>query len=486
MVAAPLINPPPVLTPVPPQADVLVSAVPGYLSGIAGLLADQARQLPVPGDDLQRDFGVRFYDQIALDPQVDAAERILLTAALNAGVGYSIPTPRDAPEYPRAARMQRFVAAAFDQLPRPVEALLYEMGRDARKQGHKLAEVVWMTRKILPNYGPQLIYRDIKPKPLGTYAFVQDGYANTLGITPRHAGVWVYGAGVLRDGQIAGQSVYALDKFPVLTWAESDRDPRGRSAFRTIYGAWWKKRQAEPGLLAYLARFGQPSLRMTLPPNAPDKVPNEDGTFTTSIAAYKAAGLEYQSGGVLVIPNGAAADLQEAAGDGGAYIAAEHLWNQEILMGLTGQTLATSEGNHRSGTDSRTHQDMLGLLVTFIKAWLSDFANRLLVAPLIVANFGEAALPLAPRLDLGRISPEDLASMTQAIAQLAGQGYWDPTRVPPDVGAELDTRMGLPQRQIIAVGPDGTPADQPPATPPGQAGPPPADPAPAPQAGAAT
>jgi hypothetical protein len=47
-------------------------------------------------------------------------------------------------------------------------------------------------------------------------------------------------------------------------------------------------------------------------------------------------------------------------------------------MGLTGQTLATGRRQHRSGTDSRTHQDMLGLLVTFIKAWLSDFANRLL------------------------------------------------------------------------------------------------------------
>jgi hypothetical protein len=336
-----------------------------------------------------------------------------------------------------------------------------------------LAEAVWTTAKILPNYGPQRIYGDLKPKPLGAYVFVADGYANTLGIAPRLGATPVFGVGVLTGGRVNGQPVYPLDKFPVLTWNEVDRDLRGRSAYRCIYSAWWKKRQAEPGLLAYLARFGQPSLLITLPPNAPDQVTIDGVTHKTS-DLYKAAGLEYQSGGVLVIPAGTLAALQEAAGDGGAYIAAEHLWNQEILMGLTGQTLATSEGTaHRSGTDSRTHQDMLGLLVTFLKAWLADFANRRLVAPLIVANYGAAALPLAPRVDLGRISPEDLAAMAQAIAQLAGQGFWDPTRMPPDVGAELDTRLGFPQRQVLAVGPTGTPTDAPAPQPPPDQPPPP-------------
>jgi hypothetical protein len=60
--------------------------------------------------------------------------------------------------------------------------------------------------------------------------------------------------------------------------------------------------------------------------------------------------------------------------------------------------------------------------------------------------------------------------MAQAIAN-CGAGLLGPdAKMPPDVGAELDTRMGFPQRQIVAVGPDGTPADTPTTPPqPGQA-----------------
>jgi hypothetical protein len=461
----------------PLEGEVLPVATGGsYLATVAASLTEQVRTLPQSADDLQKDFGLEFYDQIALDPNVSAAERILITAALNQGVQYVIPTPRTDPQYDRAARLQAFTREAFNRLPVALESLVYEMATEARQHGHKLAEAVWTTAKILPNYGPQLIYADIKPKPLTVYAFVQDAYANTLGITPRAP---LSGRGVVREGRLDGQPIYPLTKFPVLTWNGRNRDPRGRSAFRPIYGAWWKKRQTEPGVLAYLARFGQPSLMMTLPPNAPDTV-TVDGAEYKTADLYKAAGLEYQSGGVLIIPAGALAALAEAKGDGAAYIATEHLWNQEISVGLTGQTLATGEGTHRSGTDASTHQDMLGLLVSFLKAWIGDWITRQLIAPLIVANFGAAALPLAPRADLGRISPEDLAGLVNAIAQLAGQGYWDATRVPPDIGAELDTRIGFPQRQTTAIGPGGAPADQPPANP----NPPQADAQPQPQGGA--
>lgn len=479
----------PRLTKDPPlEGEVLPVATGGsYLAEVAAALTTNLRTLPQSADDLQKDFGLAFYDQIALDPNVSAAERILITAALNQGVQYVIPTPRTDPQYDRAARLQAFTREAFNRLPVALESLVYEMATEARQHGHKLAEAVWTTAKILPNYGPQLIYADIKPKPLTVYAFVQDAYANTLGITPTgpQGGTYRLVQGervVTSNGGTAlsdGRPLYPLRKFPLLTWNGRNRDPRGRSAFRTIYGAWYKKRQTEPGLLAYLARFGQPSLVITLPPNAPDTVTIDDVTYKTA-DLYKAAGLEYQSGGVLIIPAGALAVLAEATGDGAAYIAAEHLWNQEISVGLTGQTLATGEGTHRSGTDASTHQDMLGLLVSFLKGWVGDWITRQLIAPLIVANFGAAALPLAPRADLGRISPEDLAGLVNAIAQLSGQGYWDATRVPPDIGAELDTRIGFPQRQTTAIGPGGAPADQPPANP----NPPQADAQPQPQGGA--
>lgn len=432
----------------------------------------EMRQLPQSVDDLMRDFGVLFYDQVGLDPHVDAMERILITGVLAQGVQYVVDTPRADAAYDRAAKLLTFIREAFKRLPCAMELLVFEMATAARRHGHKLSEAVWTTEKILPNYGPQLIYQDIKPKPLPVYAFVQDGYANTLGVVPV-AGAYsrtyqrVNGERVVvSEGQatVGGVPLYPMAKFPTLVWNPANRDPRGNSAYRTIFGAWYKKRQTEPGLLAYLARFGQPSLELTMPTQTPDKV-TVDGVEYTTADWYKAQGEAFQAGGVLVLPNGATATLQEANGDGNAYLNAEKLWNNEIAMGLTGQTLATGEGQHRSGADSATHQDMLGLLVTFLKGWVGDWINRQLIAPLIVANFGVAALPYAPRVDLGRISPEDLAAMVNAISQLAGQGYWLNARVPPDVRAELDTRMGLPQSQTGAIAPTGQPTDAPPQPP---------------------
>jgi hypothetical protein len=258
----------------PLEGEVLPVATGGsYLATVAASLTEQVRTLPQSADDLQRDFGLAFYDEISLDPNVSAAERILITAALNQGVQYVIPTPRTDPQYDRAARLQAFTREAFNRLPVALESLVYEMATEARQHGHKLAERIWTTAKILPNYGPQLIYADIKPKPLTVYAFVQDAYANTLGITPTgpQGGTYRLVNGervVTSNGGTAlsdGRPLYPLSKFPLLTWNGRNRDPRGRSAFRPIFGAWWKKRQTEPGLLQYLARFGQPSLAIVMP-----------------------------------------------------------------------------------------------------------------------------------------------------------------------------------------------------------------------------
>ena len=111
-----------------PEQELLPVSTGNYLAGVARGLEAGLRQLPATADDLQRDFGVEFYDQVALDPQVKAALRILLTAALNRGVQLGIPTPRTDPQYERGSKYAAFVRAAFDRLPRTPRSLLYEMG----------------------------------------------------------------------------------------------------------------------------------------------------------------------------------------------------------------------------------------------------------------------------------------------------------------------------------------------------------------------
>jgi hypothetical protein len=467
MVAAPQLT---VITDPDPQAEVL-PALPGSrwpsssLYTAAGALV---QTLPLASDDLTQDFGVAIYDQMALDPQIHAGRRILVTAALNQPVQFSIPVPRQSPtgasnpQYDRAAKLTAFVRDGFRRLPVPLETTLFEMATGALTHGHCLAEKVeGPPARVLPNYGPLRVLVDLKPRPLTAYAFVQDVYANTLGITPRAlapVGQTTYAQGTLATGA----PVYSLDHFAVLTWNGQYRDPRGQSLLRAAFGAWWKKRQAEPGLLAYLARFGQPSLDLEMAPNTPDQV-TVDGEVQASRDLYLAMGQAYQAGGIQVRPPGSKSALQEASGDGAAYIQAEALWNREISMALLGQTLATNEAQHESRAAATVHQDILALLIRYIKFWLADFVYHQLIVPWVRMNFGESAVPLAPTVSLGQTDPENLAAVANAIAQMTSAGYWDATQMPPDIGAQLDVRLNFPERQVTAVAPDGTPTDAPPA-----------------------
>jgi hypothetical protein len=139
-------------------------------------------------------------------------------------------------------------------------------------------------------------------------------------------------------------------------------------------------------------------------------------------------------------------------------------------MALLGQTLATNEAQHESRAAATVHQDILALLIRYIKFWLADFVYHQLIVPWVRMNFGESAVPLAPTVSLGQTDPENLAAVANAIAQMTSAGYWDATQMPPDIGAQLDVRRqcrgAFPERQVTAVyAPDGTPTDAPPATP---------------------
>jgi Protein of unknown function (DUF935) len=461
-----------------PRGEVL-PVLPGYwlpsnpLMAAAGALV---RTLPRMPDDLTRDFGLDIYDRMALDPQIHAGRRILVTAALNQPVQLSIPVPRQTdagtpnPVYDRAAQYTAFVREGFRRLPVPLEATLFEMATGALTHGHSLAEKVeGPPTALLPGFGPLRVYADLKPRPMDVYAFVQDLFANTLGVIPRSGMVGVSAGGwtTYQGGMLAGDvPVYSLDHFALLTWDGRYRDPRGQSLLRAAFGAWWKKRQAEPGLLAYLARFGQPSLDLEMAPNTPDQQPDPvTGDLVKTKDLYLAMGKAYQAGGIQVRPAGSKSALQEAHGDGAAYIQAEALWNREISMALLGQTLATNEAQHESRAAATVHQDILALLIRYIKFWLADFVYHQLIVPWVRVNFGADAVALAPTVSLGQTDPENLAAVANAIAQMTTAGYWDPTRMPPDIGAQLDVRLNFPERQVTAIGPDGTPADAPSAAP---------------------
>lgn len=483
MVAVPQIVADP-LPPPAPFAGVPVAALPtpipilptqevAVADPYATAYSAYARALPLPNDDLTRDFGWQIYNQMALDPQIRASLRVLVTAALNQPPQIAAAVPVDAAQADLATTIAAFCREALRRLPVPLEQLLFEMATGALVHGHKVAELVYQVATLDPAVGPQLIFAAIKPKPATATAFVQDAYGNDLGTLVARPGrpLSGYGRGLTGGSGTVGLGVvglgaypvlpgpldnlYPSEKFPPLTWDQQDGDPRGQSALRAIYGPWWSKQQAWPGLLAYLARFGQPSVVVTMAPNAADKV-EADGTITKANATYLAAAKMLQAGGVAVIPAGALLALLEASGDAKAHIDAIHLYDSQMTKGLLAATLASNESQHSSRAQATVHQDVLGLIIRYLKGWLAHWVQWALLRPLVRYNYGDAALLLTPEVGLGQTDPENLAALLQAYAQLAGPGgYWNPANVPPDVGRKLDVRAGLPERQMATVGPDG-------------------------------
>jgi hypothetical protein len=68
--------------------------------------------------------------------------------------------------------------------------------------------------------------------------------------------------------------------------------------------------------------------------------------------------------------------------------------------------------------------------------------------PWVIANWGEAALPLVPALTLGTTEAPDLSALMLAVASLEKAAWFTPSQKP-----EVDLLLNLPQRTPAGDGP---------------------------------
>jgi phage gp29-like protein len=126
---------------------------------------------------------------------------------------------------------------------------------------------------------------------------------------------------------------------------------------------------------------------------------------------------------------------------GEAFQAGVDLFNREIATGILATTRATQEAEHGSRADSTTAQDVVGLLVAYIRGWLAATVRADVLAPLVLRNFGPDALALLPVVHLAKTEQQDFATDANAVAQLERAGYLAPSQKP-----QIDARLGLPVR----------------------------------------
>jgi hypothetical protein len=407
--------------------------------------ANSLASLPHPIDDVTLDFGDDLWDRVLNDAQMAALVNTFKTGILEDGLTFSPSVADEDENHAAAAELADWCTWVFDRLKIPTDEMLWDM-TDAVPYGNRVAELVY---EHLP--GPdgttQLLLTKIAPKPRRMTAFVVDGFNNLVGLLGQIPGQSFY----VQTGMIVdpGELDNFLDRehFAVLTFRSKNGDPRGQSLCRPAYDAWYVKQQIKVEYLKYLAQFASPLLLgFTAADVDDDPEFDEEGNPLPQVSPETAMATTLataRNSTALAFPNTARVDVTKSEGNGEAHLLGIDLQNREMAKALTSQTLATEEGKHQARASSDTHENRLDTIIRQAKRIVERMIVRDVLTPLIRWNFGEKALALMPKANLGKTEQHDFSAMATAISMLCRAGYLHNSQLP-----FIDVMLGLPVRDL--------------------------------------
>lgn len=412
-----------------------VSVVPGAWTPWNNV--DYLRTLPSPIDDLMHDFGTRLYDEdMKRDPQVSSTLSVLVLAALAEGVTFTSAVESTQPRFAAANKVLTLCDYCFfDNLRRPHMAILYELLEGALSMGHKAGEQIYEQKEsnIASSVARvRMLLKDIKPKAHEATAFVVDRYNTEIGLVYLHNGSLtpVYDPLADRttltmpDGDAERPRVIPRAKFIIPTHKPKNCDPRGQSLLKSVYPPWWIKQNLIPQHLAFVARFAQPSVWAKLPKEARDVQVTDP--LTNQVTSSKSI-VRHTNEQLMKIKSGAAGTfidtdvaLLETKLEGGVIFESYKHVDRQIAKGILLQTLTTEESQSMARAASSVHQDVFGIWVANLRAELAWRIRNEVLKPLVYYNFGpEAAESLVPYVSLGDTEQQDVAQLTNSLANLA-------------------------------------------------------------------
>lgn len=407
--------------------------------------------LPAAIDDIAQDLGDDIYERMELDGGVASVDVLCRSGILEDGVTLTPAVDdREADGYDQAVELVDFCEQNLEDLETPIGDTLWDMA-GSMGRGNRVAEIVYHPFDSSPLPG-RAVLQNLVVKPREVTAFVVDPYMRTLGLIGRQVGSSMLHAGALVDPG-STPNLLPREKFAVATFRPRNNDPRGTSAYRPAYNAWWLKMQAWQEYLKYLAQFASPLVVGTAAPGK--AIDATTGKEVSAITALLETLLKLHNGTAIAIPNGATVEVLFSQGEGQAFLNAIELFNREIRMAITTQTLASSEGEHASRAQAGVHQDALDTLLRQAKRSLCRMLRRDVLRNLVRYNFGDKVAQLTPKVSLGEIQIEDIAKIYTSLGLI---GY----SLDPSQYAGIERRYNLPPRDMTETPPEPAPANQPP------------------------
>lgn len=396
------------------------------------------RALPHTLDDVTRDLGDDLYERMQHDPVVTACLNIYKASILEDGVHMWSPIEDEAdPQWSLGQEIATWCTDVLNELDTSLDDVLWDL-LDALALGNKVAEEVYVQRD------GKLVLRALKVKPRATVAFVVDAFLNVLGFAYRKAGQPSW----LTLTHLEPSDILPRDKFAVLSFRPKNSDPRGTSILRPAYNAWWLKMQTWPELLKFLAQFGTKSVWGTTPENAKGRIEYDSADNpieTTPEQLMLQELLQIQNGAAIALPYGSQLNTIGGDNEGKALTAAIDIYDRQIMLAIVHQTLAMAEAEHASRAQAEVHQDTIGKILRQAKKAVCRMLAREVLRPLVRYNYGDAAVPLTPRVSLGEVEQQDVTGLMSAVASLQSSGWFDDA---PEQRPHWDVKLGAPPRQV--------------------------------------
>ena len=347
-------------------------------------------------------------DQMMLDPQVASSVEMLVESALSDGVE-AIPGARD--RDPRYAEAQEICEAWQRALKRVnLRSFLTQMLTGALTDGSKIAEVTWQLVDDPDDEDDgRLTLRRLAVKERGVVRYVIDRFWNVLGFS-----TW------FSEPTMGLRKLYPAEKFVWLSLHVHDEDPRGRSSIRAAYTPWYLKSRIPVQYHRFLDQLILPFFIGFTAPGAEKRnelLRAEDGTKTpTSAANVMLEKLKLlKSMFAAVFPADAKVEVHKNDGTGDAFGTAYSVLDRQIVKGVMGQDLATSDSAYNTRAASKTHMSVFDYKVRALKNAPAEMLDEL-ARRFTRYNFGaSAAANLSPIHSLGDTERRDWAADLKVI-----------------------------------------------------------------------
>lgn len=382
---------------------------------------DLKRSLPRYSDDVERDFGLRIYDDMMNDASVNAALWTLwdmvddgepnVVPAVSARLAASEDERRMAKRAQEVCDIVRYAIADCEE---SFHDSVIQLGQGAMVKGARLAEMVFEPK--LGSWQGQRVrkLRALDIKEPDTYRYIVDRNGRWLALQAIIPGVGLaLVEGMVGDPQ-AWPNTISPEKFCHVQMRGLRRDPRGRSLLRPAYNAWWLKRQTWPQLLKWLSQWASPSLLAFLDKDA---APTDDGTPPEEIVALTLE--KVQSGSVGALRGGMSAMLLQASGEGGQFWSSLDGYDRQIFTAVLGQGRTNKEAEHGSKADSSTGMTIVERRANRIRGVVARAIRSQVFRLIVRINCGEEDAALfTPRYQFSSASATNWAEEAKATAVL--------------------------------------------------------------------